>query len=88
MDGASEKDILEEITEGGLPSNVTAEIVRDAPALPVDPDALHDHLGNPLCGEYYKARGQRFPDRCSLPKAHAQKGPAANHWNGAIGWWV
>lgn len=90
MEDSTEKDILEEITEGGLPSNVTADVVRDAPPVELEPAAapvaVDAEAG--FCGEVYTFKGQVFPDvRCQLPKLHPPRSGTANHYAGAIGWW-
>lgn len=64
---------LEEITRGGLPSNVTADVVDEEPA---------------TCGALYTdANARTFPDSaCSRPHGHGVVSNAKQHFNFNIGW--
>lgn len=71
MDG--EEKILEEITAGGLPSHVSAEIVSPPPV---------------LCGQNYVAGSKVFPEKCSLPVGHLPRSSTSNHYAFGLGWWA
>jgi hypothetical protein len=76
VDGHDEKDVLEEITRGGLPSHVRAELVADAPAEP------------PGCPALYSRAGKTYMDRCQLERGHAPRATGREHYSASIGWWA
>ena len=78
MNGDGE-EIIDEITRGGLPSNVRVELVREAP--PAFEPA-------PRCGQNYTHDRQVFPEKCSLPAGHKPRTSTANHFCFGIGWWA
>jgi hypothetical protein len=82
VDGHDESDVLEEITRGGLPSNVRAELVAD------DPPPVLFELEDAGCPVFYAAGGKVFPERCQLEAGHKPRTQIANHYHGAIGWWA
>lgn len=89
-----EGKILEEITKGGLPSNVRAEIVPEAPRLElasvygVGDEPIGTIVTTPVCGQNYTANGRVFPEKCSLPAGHKPKTTTSNHYTFGLGWWA
>lgn len=82
-----EDKILDEITQGGLPSNVRVEIVAEAPPLELAPWPAEPALPA-VCGQNYVANNHVFPEKCSLPAGHKPKSSTANHFCFGIGWWA
>lgn len=76
MQQLDELAALAEITRGGLPSNVSAEIVDEFNARLI------------YCHVPYERAGLVYPERCELPTAHHIAGhDDRDHYAGNIGWW-
>jgi hypothetical protein len=74
------EEIIDEITKGGLPSNVRVEIIREAGDVVLEAPKV--------CGQNYRLGSQVFPEKCSLPVGHKPRSSTANHFCFGIGWWA
>ncbi len=90
MNGDGENEILDEVTKGGLPSNVRVELVAERDPVADQAGLIYGEepaAAPALCGQNYAHNGRVFPEKCSRELGHKPRSSTSNHYCFGIGWW-